>query len=78
MTPLEVVVYLVVGFGGTAVVLTRDPLRQAMSAGIFGLALVLLFAVYQAPDVALSMLTVAAVALPMMVLIAIARTRRAR
>ena len=55
-------------------VLARDPLRQAMVASIYGLVLGILF-VFQAPDVALSQTVVGAVALPMMILLALAKVR---
>jgi energy-converting hydrogenase B subunit D len=57
------------------VVLARDPLRQAMVASIYGLVLGILFFVLQAPDVALSQTVVGAVALPMMILLALAKVR---
>jgi energy-converting hydrogenase B subunit D len=57
-------------------VLTRDPLRQTVTTSVYGLLLVILFVVLQAPDVALSMLVVSSVASPLIVLIAISRTRR--
>jgi len=57
------------------VVLARDPLRQAMLASIYGLILGIVFFVFQAPDVALSQTTVGAVALPMMILLALAKVR---
>jgi energy-converting hydrogenase B subunit D len=56
-------------------VLARDPLRQAMLASIYGLILGILFFVWQAPDVALSQTVVGAVALPLMVLLALAKMR---
>ena len=59
----------------TCVVLARDPLRQAMVASIYGLALGILFFVFSAPDVALSQTAVGAVALPLMILLALARVR---
>ena len=59
----------------TSVVLARDPLRQAMVASIYGLVLGILFFVFQAPDVALSQTAVGAVALPMMILLALAKVR---
>lgn len=59
----------------TCVVLARDPLRQAMLASIYGLVLGLLFFVWQAPDVALSQTVVGAVALPLMILLALAKMR---
>lgn len=55
--------------------LARDPLRQAMLASIYGLVLGILFFVWQAPDVALSQTVVGAVALPLMVLLALAKMR---
>jgi len=57
------------------VVLARDPLRQAMVASIYGLLLGILFFLFQAPDVALSQTVVGAVALPMMILLALAKVR---
>jgi energy-converting hydrogenase B subunit D len=57
------------------VVLARDPLRQAMVASIYGLVLGILFFAFQAPDVALSQTVVGAVALPMMILLALAKVR---
>jgi uncharacterized MnhB-related membrane protein len=43
--------------------------------GFYGLTLVLVFVIYGAPDVALSMLVVGGVAYPLVVLVAIARVR---
>ena len=75
MIPLQVVVLLVVAAAGLVVVLQRDPLRQLLVNGLYGLLLVVLFTVFQAPDVALSMLVVGSIAYPLVVLIAIARIR---
>lgn len=75
MTAVQAVALVLVAAGGTAVVLTRDPLRQAIVAGIFGLLLALLFFTFQAPDVALSQITVSSVALPLMILLALAKIR---
>jgi energy-converting hydrogenase B subunit D len=57
------------------VVLARDPLRHAMVTSIYGLVLGILFFLFQAPDVALSQTVVGAVALPMMILLALAKVR---
>ena len=76
IVPLQALVLTLVALGGIAVVLTQDPLRQILVNGMFGLTLSLLFFVFQAPDVALSMLVVGAVAYPLIVLVAIARVRR--
>jgi uncharacterized MnhB-related membrane protein len=64
-----------VGLCATCVVLARDTLRQAMLASIYGLTLGILFFVFSAPDVALSQTAVGAVALPLMILLALARVR---
>jgi uncharacterized MnhB-related membrane protein len=72
---LEVAVLLVVAVTATCVVLSRDPLRQAIVASIYGLVLGILFFVWQAPDVALSQTVVGAVALPLMILLALAKVR---
>jgi uncharacterized MnhB-related membrane protein len=44
-------------------------------ASFYGLVLGIMFLVYQAPDVALSQITVGAVALPLMILLALAKVR---
>ena len=63
---------------GTAVVLTRDPLRQAFVAGFFGLGLAFLYLSLQAGDVALSQIVVGAIALPLIVLLSLAKVRKDR
>jgi uncharacterized MnhB-related membrane protein len=70
-----VAVLLFVGVMGTAVVLTHDPLTQAIVASFYGLVLGILFLVFQAPDVALSQIVIGAVALPLMILLALAKVR---
>jgi energy-converting hydrogenase B subunit D len=75
MTALQAVCLLVVAAVGTLVVATRDPLRQAAVAGIFGLALAALFLSVQAPDVALSQITIGAIVVPVLVLLAMAKIR---
>jgi uncharacterized MnhB-related membrane protein len=69
------VILLFVALAATCVVLTRDLTRQIVVNGFYGLALVLLFTVFAAPDVALSMLVVGTVGYPLIVLIAIARSK---
>jgi len=75
MTALQAVLLILVGAGGLAVAATRDPVRQALVASLFGLLLGALFFAFQAPDVALSQIVVGSLALPAMILLAIARTR---
>ncbi|HSU68707.1 MAG TPA: hydrogenase subunit MbhD domain-containing protein [Tepidisphaeraceae bacterium] len=67
-----------VALTGTAVVLTRDPLNQIIGVSFFGMLLALMFLILQAPDVALSQIVVGAVALPLMVLLALAKIRKDR
>ena len=75
MSVVQATALILVAAGGTAVVLARDPLRQAVVASFYGLLLALLFFVFQAPDVALSQIVVGTVALPLMILLAIAKVR---
>jgi energy-converting hydrogenase B subunit D len=63
------------GASGTVVVAIRDPLRQALAVSLFGIVLGILFFAVQAPDVALSEVVVGAVALPLMILLALAKIR---
>lgn len=78
MTALLAVTMISCAVLGTITVLTREPLRQAMVAGIYGLALVVAFAVLQAPDDSLSAIVVAAAAGPLLTLLALARVRVTR
>jgi energy-converting hydrogenase B subunit D len=73
MTALHVVALAAVAVTGTATVLVRDPPRQLVVAGFFGLALAVLFFIFGAPDVALSQIAVATVAVPVMALLTLAR-----
>jgi energy-converting hydrogenase B subunit D len=76
MDVLQVTVLVLVAAGATAVVLTRDLPRQVIVLSSYGLLLALLFLVFQAPDVTLSELTIGAVALPMILLLALAKIKR--
>ncbi|MGZ4165472.1 MAG: Na(+)/H(+) antiporter subunit B [Solirubrobacteraceae bacterium] len=76
MTVLQTAVLILVVASGTAVVLVSDPLRQALVLSILGLALALLFFVFQAPDVALSQIVVSAVGLPIIILAALRKIGR--
>jgi uncharacterized MnhB-related membrane protein len=75
VTFLTVVVLVLVAAGGTLVVLTRDPFRQAVVVGVYGMVLTVSFLVLQAPDVALSISAVSIVALPSMLLLTLAKVR---
>jgi energy-converting hydrogenase B subunit D len=74
LVPLQVTALALAALGATAVALCRNPLRQIVLSGVYGLVLTILFVVLQAPDVALSMLVISTVAYPLVVLVAVART----
>lgn len=73
MTVVQIVALALVALGGTAVAVTADPLRQTLVLSLDGLALTILFFVFQAPDVALSEIVVSTVGLPVIVLAALRR-----
>jgi len=75
MTVVQVVVLALVALSATGVVLTREPLRQAVASSFYGLTLGILFFVLQAPDVALSQIAVGTVGMPLMILLALAKVR---
>jgi uncharacterized MnhB-related membrane protein len=75
VTALQAIALALVAFTGGGVALTRDPFRQAAATGLFGLSLAALLAVLQAPDVALSQIAVGGIAIPVMVLLALAKIR---
>jgi uncharacterized MnhB-related membrane protein len=76
IAPLQTIALVLPAVAATAVVLARDPQRQIVVNGLYGALLVILFVVLAAPDVALSMLVVGTVGYPLVVLIAIARSRK--
>lgn len=76
LVPLQLVSFGLVALGAPLVVLTRDPLRQSLVNGVYGVSLVCLFVVLAAPDPALSMVVVSGIAYPLVVLAAIAHSRR--
>jgi uncharacterized MnhB-related membrane protein len=65
----------VVALAGGGVVAAAEPLRQTLILGLYGLALTMLFFVFQAPDVALSEIVVSTVGLPVMILLALRKVR---
>ena len=74
LVPVQIVSFALVALGAPLVVLTRDPLRQALVNSVYGVSLVCLFVVLEAPDPALSMLVVSGIAYPLV--IATARAAR--
>ncbi len=81
MTAMDIlrdVAVLLAAVSGAGVVLTRDPVAQAVTLSFHGLVLSVVFFLYAAPDVALSQVVVGAVVLPLMFLLALAKVRRQR
>jgi energy-converting hydrogenase B subunit D len=76
MTAVQLVALLLVALGAAATVAARDPVRQAVVVSLYGLTLGILFFTFQAPDVALSNIVIGAVALPTMIMLAIAKSRQ--
>ena len=78
MTAVVAVALTVVALAGTAVVIADAPERQAVTLAVFGLTLVVLFVVLQAPDVALSELGIGTAIVPLMVMLTIRTMRKDR
>jgi energy-converting hydrogenase B subunit D len=66
---------LLVAVAGFAVVSTRDVTGQVIALGFYGTLMALVFFFFQAPDVALSQITVGALVLPLMVMLALSRMK---
>jgi energy-converting hydrogenase B subunit D len=75
---VQAIAMISMGIVGTAVVLARDPLRQALILGVYGMTMVVTFFVLQAPDVALSAIVISTIGLPPMVLLALRKLREYR
>jgi energy-converting hydrogenase B subunit D len=75
MDVLQITILVLVAAGATAVVLIREQVRQVVLS-VYGVLLAVLFLAFQAPDVTLSELTVGAVALPIVLLLALAKMRK--
>jgi energy-converting hydrogenase B subunit D len=73
--PLQAVIIGLVALAAPALVLTRDLVRLAMISSLYALLLVVLFLVFQAPDVALSELVVGAVGFPLAIVVAVVLER---
>jgi uncharacterized MnhB-related membrane protein len=78
MLVMQILILALVAAAGTGVVLTRDPASQTVAVSFYGLLLALMFFIFQAPDVALSQIVVGTVALPLMIMLALAKVRRKR
>jgi uncharacterized MnhB-related membrane protein len=66
-----------VAIGGTVVVFTRPPARQAITLSVYGVLLSVLFLVLAAPDVALSQVAIGSAVVPLMVMLAVRTLRSA-
>jgi energy-converting hydrogenase B subunit D len=75
MEPVQIVGLLLCALTGTFVVVCGRPGRQAVMLSGYGLVLACTFFAFQAPDVALSAIVVGAIALPMMILLTLAKVR---
>lgn len=76
MKLLQWAIILLVAATAPGVVLSRDPKGQAVTLSFYGVLCGLMFFVFQAPDVALSQITIGAVMLPLMILLALTKMRR--
>lgn len=75
MTWFRILLLLLIAVSALGVVRTRAVTSQILALSFYGLLLAVMFLVFQAPDVALSQLTVGAVALPLMVMLAQAKMK---
>lgn len=73
-----VLLLILIAITALSVVRTRDVTSQVLALTFYGLLLAVMFFVFKAPDVALSQIAVGAVALPLMVMLALARMRSGR
>lgn len=76
MDTLQITLLVLVAVGATAVVLIREQVRQVLALSVYGALMAVLFLAFQAPDVTLSELTVGAVALPIILLLTLAKIRK--
>jgi energy-converting hydrogenase B subunit D len=75
MTWFGAALLLLIAVSGFAVVRTRDVTCQVIALSFYGTLMAVVFFFFQAPDVALSQITVGMVALPLMVMLAISRMK---
>ncbi|MGB8987933.1 MAG: DUF4040 domain-containing protein [Candidatus Sulfotelmatobacter sp.] len=76
MKLLQWMILLLVAGGAPGVVLSRNPKEQVVTLSVYGLLCALMFFIFQAPDVALSQITIGAVMLPLMILLVLTKMRR--
>jgi len=78
MTFLLALALALTAVAATVVVLTDAPDRQAVTLSAFGMILVVLFVLLQAPDVALSELGVGTAIVPLLVMLTLNTMRKDR
>ena len=78
MSILQTIALCLAAVAATAAVLVRDPKRQVFPYMLYGLIITVLFALLQAPDVALSEMAVGAVAIPFAILATLVRISHGR
>jgi uncharacterized MnhB-related membrane protein len=76
MSLLGWTILILVAIAAPGVVLSRVPVEQVVALSFYGLLCGLMFFIFQAPDVALSQITVGAVMLPLMIMLALTKMRR--
>jgi uncharacterized MnhB-related membrane protein len=75
MMTLGTGVLLLIAVAAFIIVRTDDVTNQLLGLAFYGLLFALMFFIFQAPDVALSQITVGAIALPLMIMLAITRMK---
>jgi energy-converting hydrogenase B subunit D len=73
--PLQAMAMGLVALFALSVVVTHDVVKLTMLASLYALGLVVLFLIFQAPDVALSELVVGTIGFPLVIVVAIVMQR---
>ena len=73
---LQAIALLFVAVAAALVVLTREPVLQALVVSFYGFLFAILFVLFQAPDVALSQIVIGAIGLPLMILLALTKIKK--
>lgn len=68
-------VLILIAISALAIVRTDNVRNQLLAVSFYGLLLGLMFFIFQAPDVALSQITIGAIALPLMLMLALTRMK---
>lgn len=68
-------VLVLIAVSAFVIVRTDDVRNQLLAVSFYGLLLGLMFFIFQAPDVALSQITIGAIALPLLLMLALTRMK---